>query len=234
MRFDNKTVMITGAAGNLGRAVAQTFEGEGANLIVVGTSHESLDRAFPDERANLTKVVVDLLDGPSVETAIQPLVDRSGGVDILCAAAGGFDIGEPVYATSSEKWDRMMGLNTQTLLNVVRVVTPGMVERGSGKIVTVGANAATHGVAQMGAYTASKAVVLRVTEAMAAELRDKGVNVNCVMPSIIDTPENRAAMPNADPSKWVSPTDIAAVISFLCSAEAKAVHGALVPVVGLS
>ncbi len=234
MRFDNKTVMITGAAGNLGRAVAQTFEAEGANLIVVGASRESLDRAFPDARANLTKVAVDLLDGPSVETAFQPLVDGPGGVDILCAAAGGFDMGQPVYETSSEKWDRMMGLNTETLLNVVRVVTPGMVARGSGKIVTVGANAATHGVAQMGAYTASKAVVLRVTEAMAAELRDKGVNVNCVMPSIIDTPENRAAMPNADPSKWVSPADIAAVVAFLCSAEAKAVHGALVPVVGLS
>lgn len=234
MRFDNKTVMITGAAGNLGRAVAQTFDAEGANLIVVGASRESLDKAFPDDRANLTKVVVDLLDGPSVDTAIRPLVEGPAGVDILCAAAGGFDMGEPVYETSPEKWDRMMGLNAQTLLNVVRVVTPGMVARGAGKIVTVGANAATHGVAQMGAYTASKGVVLRLTEAMAAELRDKGVNVNCVMPSIIDTPENRAAMPKADPSKWVLPKDIAAVIAFLCSAEATAVHGALIPVVGLS
>ena len=234
MKFKDRTAIVTGAAGNLGRAVAETFEAEGAHVIVVGATAASLDRAFPDDRPTLSKLAVDLRDREAVMRAVQPFADRPGGIDILCACAGGFDMGEPVHETPPEKWQLMMDLNTQTLLNIVRAVTPGMVARGSGKIVTVGANAAVHGVAQMGAYTASKSVVLRLTEAMAAELRGKGINVNCVMPSIIDTPANRTAMPKADPAKWVAPRDIASVISFLCSNDATAIHGALVPVVGLS
>lgn len=234
MKFENKTILITGAAGNLGRAVAKTFADEGANLIVAGSSDASLNRAFPDDRPNVSKVAVDLLDREAVGSALKPFVDAPGGIDMLCASAGGFDMGDPVYQTSPDTWARMMDLNTRTLLNTICAVTPGMVARGSGKIVTIGANAAQHGVAQMGAYTASKSVVLRLTEAMAGELRDKGINVNCVMPSIIDTPENRAAMPKADPAKWVAPADIAAVVSFLCSDDAKAINGALIPVVGLS
>ncbi len=234
MKFDTKTVLITGAAGNLGRAVAKRFADEGATLIAVGSTSQSLDNAFPDDRPNLSKVAVDLLDGDAVEAAVKPFVDAPGGIDMVCACAGGFDMGDPVYKTPADKWARMMDLNTQTLLSVVRAVTPGMVARGSGKIVTVGANSASHGVAQMGAYTASKSVVMRMTEAMAGELRGKGINVNCVLPSIIDTPENRSAMPDADPAKWVAPADIAAVMAFLCSEDAKAIHGALIPVAGLS
>lgn len=234
MKFDNKSVIITGASGNLGRAVAAAFAAEGASLIVVGSTTASLDRAFPGDRPNVTKIAVDLLDLEAVQNAVQPFADRPGGIDMLCAIAGGFDMGEPVHQTPPEKWQLMMDQNAQTLLNIVSVVTPGMVARGSGKIVTVGASAAVHGVARMGAYTASKSVVMRITEAMAGELRAKGINVNCVLPSIIDTPDNRAAMPKADPAKWVAPHDLAGVIAFLCSEQARAIHGALIPVVGLS
>jgi len=109
-----------------------------------------------------------------------------------------------------------------------------MLAGGGGKIVNVGAGAGQKGVAQMGAYSASKSAVIRITEAMAGELREQNINVNCVLPSIIDTPPNRAAMPDADPKKWVAPGDLAAVITFLCSEQARAVHGVALPVVGLS
>jgi NAD(P)-dependent dehydrogenase (short-subunit alcohol dehydrogenase family) len=117
---------------------------------------------------------------------------------------------------------------------MARAVVPHMVSAGGGKIVNIGAFAAQRGAANMGAYVASKRAVIRLTETMAAELREKNINVNCVLPTIIDTPENRAAMPKADPGKWVAPKDLAAVIVFLSSDAARAIHGAAIPVSGLS
>lgn len=152
---------------------------------------------------------------------------------MLCALVGGFHMGEPVHATPAEKWDLMLDLNAGTLLNTVRAVVPRMLD-GGGKIVTVGAGAARQGMAQMGAYVAAKSAVIRLTENMAAELREKGINVNCILPSIIDTPQNRATMPDANPRRWVPPEKLAAVIAFLASEEASAMNGAAVPVVGLS
>ena len=143
-------------------------------------------------------------------------------------------MGEAVHELPKDKWDLMMDLNARTLLNTAEAVVPGMIEAGGGKIVTIGANAARQGMAAMSAYIVAKSAVIRLTESMSAELRGQGINVNCVMPSIIDTPENRAAMPDADPGDWVSPEKLANVILFLCSEEASAVHGAAVPVVGLS
>ena len=161
-------------------------------------------------------------------------IDRFGRIDVLCNIAGGFRMGEAVHETSDENWDFLFGINTRTLLHAARAVVPHMVDARSGKIVNVGAFAAQKGAAQMGAYIASKSGVIRMTEAMAAELREKNINVNCVLPTIIDTPENRAAMPKADPAKWVAPADLANVIVFLASDAARAVHGAAVPVTSLS
>ena len=143
-------------------------------------------------------------------------------------------MGEPVHKLSVGKWDLMVELNAETLINTAQATVPGMIENGAGKIITIGANAARQGMADMSAYIVAKSAVMRLSESMSAELRTKGINVNCVMPSIIDTPENRAAMPDADPANWVSPEKLANVILFLCSEEASAVHGACVPVVGLS
>ena len=138
-----------------------------------------------------------------------------------------------MHAAGDEIWTRMFDLNLRTLLNCVRATVPGMIERKRGKIVNVGATGGLSGQAGMGAYSAAKSAVIRVTESMAAELKRKGINVNCVLPSIIDTPQNRAAMPKADPSHWVAPADLADVILFLASEEARAVHGAALPVVNL-
>jgi NAD(P)-dependent dehydrogenase (short-subunit alcohol dehydrogenase family) len=153
-----------------------------------------------------------------------------GRMDVLCNIAGGFKMGEAVHETSDETWQLMFDLNVRTLLNAVRAVVPFMVGARSGKIVNVGAFAAREGAARMGAYIAAKSTVIRLTESMSAELRGSGINVNCVLPTTIDTPQNRRAMPDADPAKWVAPADLAKTMMFLASDDARAVHGAAVPV----
>ena len=229
-----RVAMITGAAGNLGKAVAAAFSAAGAELVLVDRSADLLQAAFGQEGASRMFVPTDLLDAAQAKAALDIAVARFGRVDVLCNLAGGFRMGEAVHETSDATWDFLLDLNARTLLNMARAVVPHMLARGSGKIVNVGAFAAQRGVAQMGAYTAAKSSVIRLTEAMAAELRERGINVNCVLPTIIDTPENRAAMPDADPARWVAPADLAGVIVFLASDAARAVHGAAVPVTGLS
>jgi NAD(P)-dependent dehydrogenase (short-subunit alcohol dehydrogenase family) len=233
MTSSTRTVFITGAAGNLGRAIAAAFEARGANLVVVGRTKESL-AALGAETERRLLVAADLLDPSALDSAVRLARARFGRVDVLCNIAGGFRMGWPVHETSDKDWDFLMDINARTLLHSVRAVVPQMIEAGGGKIVNVGAFAAQKGAAQMGAYVAAKSAVIRLTETMAAELRDKNINVNCVLPTIIDTPENRAAMPKADPSRWVAPADLANVIVFLASDEARAIHGAALPVTGLS
>jgi NAD(P)-dependent dehydrogenase (short-subunit alcohol dehydrogenase family) len=234
MNFSNHTVIVTGAAGNLGKAVANAFADLGANLVLVDLKRESLTAAFASENAQRLFAPANLLELAGAAGLVQAALARFGRIDVLCNIAGGFRMGETVHETTDENWNFLFDINTRTLLHAVRAVVPHMVAAGGGKIVNVGAFAAQKGVAQMGAYTASKGAVIRMTEAMAGELREKNINVNCVLPSIIDTPDNRAAMPKADPAKWVSPADLANVIVFLASEAARAVHGAAVPVTSLS
>jgi NAD(P)-dependent dehydrogenase (short-subunit alcohol dehydrogenase family) len=223
------TVMLTGAAGNLGRAVASAFAEAGANLVLLDVKRGALQ----DSDKQLF-IATDLLDAASVQAAVDKALQRFKRVDVLCNIAGGFRMGSPVHETSDKDWNFLFDLNARTVLNMSRAVVPVMLKAGGGKIVNIGAYAAQKGVAQMGAYVASKSAVIRLTETMAAELREKNVNVNCVLPTIIDTPENRAAMPDVDPKRWVAPQDLARVIVFLASDAARAIHGAALPVTGLS
>lgn len=234
MDFTNQTVMVTGASGNLGRAVAQAFAGCGAKLALVAHDHARLEQALGLKGENRLIVPANLLDSDQVTAAVARITERFGRIDVLCNLAGGFRMGPPVHETSDQDWDFLFGLNAKSVLNTVRAVVPNMIDGGQGKIINVAANAALKGVARMGAYCASKDVVIRLTETMALELRDSNINVNCVLPSIIDTPENRAAMPNADSSRWVSPEALAEVIVFLASDGARAIHGAAIPVTGRS
>ena len=221
--------MITGAAGNLGRAVAATFAGRAANLVLV-------DRraAAPPPQTKTLALEADLLDAASVQAAVDQAIGRFGRIDVLCNLAGAFRMGAPVHETSAGDWDFLLDVNARSLLNTARAVVPRMLASGGGKIVNVGAYAAQKGAANMGAYVASKSAVIRLTEAMAAELRSHNINVNCVLPTTLDTPENRAAMPQADPRRWVAPEDLAEAIAFLASDAARAIHGAALPVTGLS
>jgi len=234
MDMHNTTVVVTGAAGNLGRAVAAAFAAQGANLVLIDLRRESLEQSYGTETPQRLFAPANLLEQDQVHAAVQAAVAGFGRMDVLCNLAGGFRMGEAVHATLDSTWDFLMDLNARTLLHMARAVVPHMLKHGGGKIVNVGAASAQRGVAQMGAYCASKSGVIRLTEAMAAELREQNINVNCVLPTIIDTPENRAAMPDADPARWVAPQDLANVIVFLASDAARAVHGAAVPVAGLS
>lgn len=229
MQFTDRCVMITGAAGNLGRAVAGAFGALGANLVLLDRQRGSLKE---DERTHF--VQTDLLDAASVRAAVDQAMARFGRIDVLCNLAGGFRMGPAVHETPDADWDFLLDLNARSVLQTARAVVPVMLKAGGGRIVNVGAYAAQKGAARMGAYVASKSAVIRLTETMAAELREKNINVNCVLPTIIDTPENRAAMPEADPKRWVAPQDLAQAIVFLASDRARAIHGAALPVTGLS
>ena len=219
--FAHKKVLVTGAAGVLGRAVAQAFHAGGATVVGVDIA--------PDD-APWRTIVADLIDPAGAEAALA----QAGDIDILANIAGGFAMGEGVADTSDDTWDFMMNLNARTVLNVCRAALPGMVGRGHGKIVNIGARGALRGSALMGAYIASKSVVMRLTETLSDEVKGKGINVNCILPSIIDTPRNRADMPKAAFEHWVPPEHIAGVVLFLASPAADSIHGALIPVEALS
>ncbi|MCC7059909.1 MAG: SDR family oxidoreductase [Burkholderiaceae bacterium] len=234
MRFDDRCVMVTGASGNLGRAVAKAFEERGARLVLVATHAQGLQRAFGADSEDRLLAAADLLDPAQVDAVVATSIARFGRIDALCNLAGGFRMGELVHEMADATWDAMIDVNVRTMLHASRAVMPRMLAAGGGRIVNVGAYAAQRGTAAMGAYAASKAAVIRLTESMSAELRERGINVNCVLPTVIDTPQNRASMPQADPARWVAPEALASVIVFLASDAARAVHGAALPVTGLS
>jgi NAD(P)-dependent dehydrogenase (short-subunit alcohol dehydrogenase family) len=229
-----QVVMITGAAGTLGKAVAATFAGAGARLILVDIAAKGLEAAYGAESDTKLPLVVDLSDRAAIDRALATAKTKFGPLQVVCNIAGGFNMGPAVHETTDEFWNHLMDLNAESVLNVSRAVVPGMLAAGYGKIVNIGAMGGVTGKGNMAAYSASKSVVIRLTESLSAELREHGINVNCVLPSIIDSPANRADMPDADPSRWVAPADLAEVILFLASDKARAIHGASVPVVGLS
>ena len=233
MTFEAKTCLITGAAGNVGRAVGAAFASAGASLVLLDREVKSLRAAYGNQSERILLLEVDLLDASVVAKAVGSALRRLGRVDVLCNIAGGFHMGHPVHETPEDTWELMLDLNAKSVINTARAVVPGMLAAGHGKIVNIAALAGLGGKANMGAYSASKSAVIRLTESMSAELRDKGINVNCILPSIIDTPQNRADMPRADPRRWVSPEALADVVLFLASDRARAIHGAAIPVTGL-
>jgi NAD(P)-dependent dehydrogenase (short-subunit alcohol dehydrogenase family) len=235
--FTNRVVIVAGAAGNLGSAVAAAFHASGAHLVLVDRKPDRLAGLFA-ELANspdhMFAAPVDLTDEDAVEAMVAEALERFGRIDVLVNAVGGWRGGKPVHETSPGMLDSLFNLNTRTVFIASRAVIPSMLDRGSGKIVNVAARAGLKGTARNGAYSAAKAAVVRLTEAMAAELKNEGINVNCVLPGTIDTPDNRQSMPKADHSRWVPPEAIADVILFLASDAAWAVNGAAVPVYGRS
>jgi NAD(P)-dependent dehydrogenase (short-subunit alcohol dehydrogenase family) len=175
-------------------------------------------------------IEVDLTD----PTNLKQCFEQIGDFDVLANIAGGFAMGPAVYETEDAMWDAMFTINVTTLRRVLNEAMPRLLSRGRGSVINVGALGAMRGAPNMGAYLASKSVVMRLTESLSEEVKDAGVNVNAVLPTVIDTPRNRADMPDVDPADWVDPQDLGQVICFLGSDAARAVHGALVPVSGLS
>jgi NAD(P)-dependent dehydrogenase (short-subunit alcohol dehydrogenase family) len=234
--FSQQVVIVTGAAGNLGGAVARAFHSACARLVLVDRAADRLPRLFPDyvdSAENFLATSVDLIDEGAVQSMVDETLGRFGRIDVLVNAAGGFRGDTPLHETPSDTWDLMLNINARTVYVVSRAVVPVMLRQGSGKIVNVSARGALQAGSKMRPYSAAKSAVLRLTEAMSAELKASGIHVNCVLPSTIDTPENRASMPRADPRRWVTPEALADVILFLASDAARAMHGAAVPVYGL-
>lgn len=234
--FDGQVVMISGADGNLGAAVVRRFADTGASLVLISRRYEKLEATFPDLEPDERTLFVtaDVTDASAIQGMAHEAIASYGRIDILLNIAGGFRMGAPVHELDHKTWDLMLDLNTRSIVYMARAVVPHMIEAGRGKIVNVAARAGLEGKARMGAYVVSKSGVIRLTETMSAELKQHGINVNCILPGTIDTPANREAMPKADTSKWVSPEAIADVLLFLASDAARAIHGAAIPVYGLS
>ena len=234
--FDGKVVMITGAAGNLGAALGASFAALGSRLALLDHSPERLERTRDelDLPSSTLLVASDLTVADAVAAAVDKVVTQFGRIDVLANVAGGFTMGPPLHETTDSDWELMMALNLRSVFNTCRAVIPHMLRQGGGRIVNVSARAALEGKARMGPYCASKAAVRTLTESLAAEHKLDGINVNCILPGTIDTLQNRAAMPDADHSRWVPPAALADVIVFLASAAARAVTGAAIPVYGQS
>jgi NAD(P)-dependent dehydrogenase (short-subunit alcohol dehydrogenase family) len=234
--FAGRVALVAGAGGNLGSAVANAFRAAGARTVLVERDAQRLRQAFPELQGSPDHVLaggVDLMAPGGLDAVVAQAVERFGRIDILVNAVGGFRAGRPMHETPMETWDLLLDLNLRTTLVAARAVVPAMLAQRYGKIVTVAARAALAGAANMAAYSASKAAVVRLTESLAAELKGDGINVNCVLPGTLDTAQNREDRPDADFSTWVPLEALADVILFLTSDAARAVHGAAMPVYGL-
>lgn len=225
-----RVVVITGAFGVLGQAVAKAAAADGARLALVDFAPDA-PAGLPSGDDALVLGGVDLTDGMAASAAMDAAADRFGGIDALLNIAGGFTW-ETLQAGSIQSWPAMYRLNVLTAANASRAAIRHLKRSAAGRIVNVGSAAALKAGLGMGAYAAAKAGVHSLTQALAEELKGDEITVNAVLPSIIDTPTNRADMPDADPAAWVAPDDLAAVMLFLASAQARAVTGALVPVTG--
>ena len=234
--------IITGAVGNLGLATARAFEARGASLVLVDRSPTRLAEVFPAAAGSdhhLLQPGTDLTDASSVGQVVENAQERFGRIDVLVNTVGGFHGGPPTHEDDPRNWEKMFTLNVIPTLLISRAVAASMLaqDRSSasgGRIVNVASQSALAGAKGLGAYSAAKSAVLRLTETMACELGKSGIGVNAVMPGTLDTPQNRAAMPNADQSKWVAPEAVADVIAFLCSPAARAVTGAAIPIAGVA
>ena len=222
--------VITGAFGALGSAVAAAAHAQGARLALIDYAKDPRP-GLPSGPDVFVEGGVDLTDANQAAAAIDAVADRFGGVDALFNIAGGFSW-EKVEGGLAETWHSLYRLNVLTASNACRAAIPHLKRSAAGRIVNVGANGALKASLGMGAYAASKAGVHALTEALADELKGDDITVNAVLPSIIDTPANRKDMPKANFAAWVRPQDLAEVMLFLASEEARAVTGALIPVTG--
>ena len=228
-------VIITGAVGNLGQATAQALIGAGARTVLVDRSSERLREQFPaivESPDHLLAGGADLSNPDSIAKIVASATEKFGRVDALVNTVGAWRAGKPVHEMDLADWDFLFNVNLRTTLACCRAVIPPMLRQGRGKIVNVSSRDGLAGGAGSSAYSASKSAVLRLTESLAAELKMSDINVNCILPSTIDTPQNRKAMPNADFSKWVAPEALADVILFLISDASRAINGVALPVYG--
>lgn len=222
--------IVTGGTGGLGVGVVRALVEAGHDVVVTWVAERERERFPADLRERVRLEPADVLSEDSLARLVESCAPA--GVWALVHLVGGYLDGAPVAGMDMEPWDRQFALNARSAALGMRAVLPGMVERGGGRVVAVGTRAALRPFAGASAYAASKAALLALVSAASEEVKRSGVCVNAVLPSVIDTPANRAANPETDPAGWVRPEEIGAVIAFLCSTEASAVTGAGIPVYG--
>jgi NAD(P)-dependent dehydrogenase (short-subunit alcohol dehydrogenase family) len=235
MRFSGSVALVAGGTGGLGRAVSLAFLEEGARVAVTYRKEEefaALKASAAAHSSSLAGYRVDVTNESAVEQCVERIVSEYGQLDVLVNTVGGYDAGKNLWETDGKVLDAMLALNVRSGYALAGAATRAMLRRGRGAIVDVAARAAVDHAAGAFAYAASKAAAVAMTDSLAAELKGKGIRVNTILPSIIDTEANRKAMPGADFAKWPKPEEIARVILFLCSDDAKVIHGAAVPVYG--
>lgn len=233
--LSGKVIVVTGAVGNLGAAASARFRDLGAGTVLVDHSTGRLRVAFPeiaDSAQHLLLEGLDASDAKAMSSMTEAAVERFGRIDGLFATVGAFAGGKAVHEEDPATWERMFAANVRTALITTRAVIPVMRRASSGSMVLTAGRPALAAPAGLAAYASAKAGVLRLAESLSAELKDGGVRVNAVVPGIIDTPQNREAMPEADHDTWVAPEAVADVAAFLLSDAARAVTGAAIPVYG--
>jgi len=228
MDLSGKVLVVTGSDGVLGQAVAATLSRYGARLALLEHAPTSA-AALPAGALRIGGI--DLTRDDAARAAMERVVKEAGRLDGLINVAGGFRW-EKLEGGTLNSWDAMYRLNLRTAVVSCQAALPHLLQAGGGRIVNVGAMGALNAAAGMGAYAAAKAGVAKLTEALAAELKDRAITVNAILPSTLDTPQNRLDMPQADFTRWVTPLEAAEVIAFLVSDEARAITGALIPVAG--
>jgi NAD(P)-dependent dehydrogenase (short-subunit alcohol dehydrogenase family) len=229
--YNGKIVMVTGAGGNIGQAVARRFAEAGATLVLVGRKEAELTELV-GELGGMPGIA-DVTDEASVDALVKTVEGKYGRIDVLAHTVGGFASGQPVHESPLDVWHKMMALNAQSVYVTCGRVARHMVEKEvQGRILAVLSKNAYKGTAKSAAYSAAKAAAQRVLESMAAELRGNGITVNGIVPSTIDTPQNRQEMPKADYSKWVQPEEIADAMLYLASDRAKSISGISLDIFG--
>jgi NAD(P)-dependent dehydrogenase (short-subunit alcohol dehydrogenase family) len=234
-KFDGKVVLVAGGTGGLGRAVTLAFLAEGARVVATYRGKEEFDalkNAAGKNESNLEGHAVDVTDEIAVRQLIEKIVGKFRRLDAMVNTVGGYAGGTKLWDLETKIFDQMLALNLRAGYALSRAAVRAMLKEGHGAIVNVAAKAAFDHAGGAAAYAASKSAAVALMDALAADLKGTGVRVNSILPSIIDTEMNRKAMPTADFSKWPKPEDIARVILFLCSADAKVIHGAAIPVYG--
>jgi len=234
-RFDNHVVLVAGGTGGLGREVTSAFLEEGAIASVTYRNRpewEKFKNAASSHASRLEGHEIDVTDEIAARQLIERIVSKHGRLDAMVNTVGGYAGGLTLWEMETRVFEQMLNLNLRSGYALSRAAVPAMLKPGRGTIVNVAAKAALDHAAGASAYAASKAAAVAMMDSLAADLKGTGVRVNTILPSILDTEANRKAMPNADFAKWPKPKDIARVILFLCSDEAKVIHGASIPVYG--
>jgi NAD(P)-dependent dehydrogenase (short-subunit alcohol dehydrogenase family) len=234
-RFSGKLALVAGGTGGLGRAVSLAFLEEGAKVVVTYREQREWDELKGIGAANISSLAghrIDVTDEVEVEQFVQRVVAEYGHLDVVVNTVGAYAGGVKLWEMDPKVFDQMLRLNLRSGYAILRAVVPPMLKQKRGAIISVASKAAFDHAGGASAYAASKAAAVAMVDSLAADLKGTGVRVNSILPSIIDTEANRKAMPKADFAQWPKPEDIARVILFLCSDDARLIHGAAVPVYG--